>query len=599
MRQDVTFGVLRELGVLFQAPGVGAEDTSMPVPPGADHDFFAHTPLWDYEDPAYARPSADPQAKPVYQTLPPGTGVEAALAHTRLIVFLGAGDTPALRRALAEPGTLLLVFEHDPGRVARLAQALGPARLAGRIYIFLGEAGVFVPPLGMVLPADLFQAGFPVFYALPDLAAARPDFAVETVRLLEALFFRYLVYPLSGQSNSRGLPLRPMVRGLFFDQQLHSYANVHDWVTRPDIGILRRSFQGETAILVAAGPDLDGRLDSLRRQCDNAVIISVNTALKPLLNAGVRPHFVVANDTSLGAGLTWRGLPRLDDVWLVSHCLSDLAGDTFAHKFLFGSYRPELFGARPSLRLHGSVITTAYSLARHLGCARCVLVGVQLCSENPWAMSYSRGTIHENHTAPPRPLTGAFPQLVPVTNRFGLTRYTTPNFLDASLWLLDEIRSTGLACVNVTRESLVHGPGVAYDPDFAAAPSPTLARRLRQVPGLKARPRPLGSIRRALGAELAFWRAIEAACARMNAASGPAFLDAAGQLLGQFDQNNVSYLVQRFEDFDNPSFHRAVFDSAGVPAREAGFQYYFGYVGRMAKVLAGVLEEQIAALSKR
>ncbi len=596
MTPEVLFSVLRQLGVLFQATGVDVDAQAEAGPTGADHAFFAHAPLWDYEHPAYAQPFAEAQARPLYRTLPPGTGVEQALEHTRLVVFLGAENTPALRRALAEPGTLLLVFDNDPGRVARMTAAFGAPRLAGRMHIFLGELEAFVPPLGMVLPASLFEAGFPVFFALPHLAAACPGYVEDCVRLLEVLFFRHLVYPLSGQSNSRGLPLRPMLRGLFYDQHLHSCQNIRDFVTRPDISLLRRTFQGETAILVAAGPDLAGRMEFLKRQRDKAVIISVNTALRPLLEAGVRPHFVVANDTSLGAGLTWRGLPRLDDVWLVAHSLSDLAGDTFAHKFLFGPYRTELYGPKPSLRLHGSVITTAYSLARHLGCARCVLVGVQLCSENPWAMSYSRGTIHQDHTAPARPLTNAYPQLVPVTNRFGLTRYTTPNFFDASLWFLDEIRSVGLPCVNVTQESLVHGPGVAYDPNYEAPASPNLVRRLRQVPGLRARPRPLEPVRQAVRAELGSWRSVEAACARLAEGSGAAFVSAALELLGQFDQSNVSYLVQRYEDFDNQRFHRAVFGNAGEADPEWGLRYYLGYVGRMAAGLAGVLEEQLRRL---
>jgi len=461
---------------------------------------------------------------------------------------------------------------------------------------------MILPPLGMVLPASIFEAGFPVFFALEQLPEARPDYVLACVQLLELLFFRHLVYPLSGQSNSRGLPLRPMLRGLFFDQQLHACQNVAAYVKRPDIGVLKRAFQGETAILVAAGPDLAGRMDSLRRQRENALIICVNTALKPLLDAGVRPHFVVANDTSLGAGLTWSGLPRLNDVCLVAHSLSDLAGETFAHTFLFGPYRPEIYGQKPSLRLHGSVITTAYSLARHLGCARCVLVGVQLCSENPWAMSYSRGTIHQDHTAPARPLTNAFPQLVPVTNRFGLTRYTTPNFFDASLWLLEEIRAGDLPCINMTPESLVHGRGVEYIPDYQAAPTGNLARRLRQIYSLKARPRPLEPVRQAMGQELASWRSIAQVCALLAQDSGASFVAASLQMLSRFDQNNVSYLVQRYEDFDNQRFHRAVFDAAngqeGLAQREEGLRYYLMYVERMAQVFAGVLAEQLEIVSR-
>lgn len=602
MQAEVIFSVMDKLGVLFRAPGVDVDDPGAPVPADAEHVFYEHTPLWEYEPPYYALPFADPNAKPLFRTLPPGTSVSGALEHTKLLVFLGAANTQALQRALAAPGCLVLVFDQDPGRMARLAQAVGPAKLAGRAYLFLGALETFLPPLSMVLPATLFKAGFPVFFTLPDYAALRPDSAEAVSRQLEVLFFQHLVYPLGGQANVRGMPLRPMQRGLFYDQQLHAFANIAAMAQDPDIGLLKRTFKGETALLVAAGPDLPKRLEYLKRHCGNALVIAVNNALKPLLAAGLRPHFVVANDTSTLTARSWEGLPRLADVTLVAHCLTDLGGEVFPSRFLFGTYWPELLGTRPNLRLHGSVITTAFSLARHLGCARCVLVGVQLCSDNPWAMSYSRGTIHEDHAVPPGQLSNAWPQLAPVTNRFGLTLYTTLNFLDASLWLLDEIRFSGLPCVNLTRHSLVHGPGVDYDPDFAPEPTGNLARRLRQVRALAPRPRPLGPTLKTLGVELEGWKNIAGVCAQLAQASGEPLLTSGMQLLSQFEQNNISYLVQRFEDFDNRRFHAAVFDAPSGPegqaGRQEGLRYYFGYVRRMAEEFAQVLAGQLELLNR-
>jgi len=44
-------------------------------------------PLWDYEDPTYALPFADAQAKPLYRPLPPGTGDEGYMMAMERVVM--------------------------------------------------------------------------------------------------------------------------------------------------------------------------------------------------------------------------------------------------------------------------------------------------------------------------------------------------------------------------------------------------------------------------------------------------------------------------------------------------------------------------------
>jgi hypothetical protein len=114
-----------------------------------------------------------------------------------------------------------------------------------------------------------------------------PDSEIEVcVQLLEILFYRFVLYPLAGQWNRFGLPLRPMTRGLFYDQQFHFYNNISEIVQYPDIGVLRRAFHNETAFLIAARPDLPNQFDYLRSQHNKGVFICVNTALRPLLQPG-------------------------------------------------------------------------------------------------------------------------------------------------------------------------------------------------------------------------------------------------------------------------------------------------------------------------
>lgn len=390
MHFEANLSVLRHSGILFESSTIEKCACSSLSSFEDDHKFYYHNPLWNYENPVYSRPYSNPNSKPLFTHLDSQTSIHDALEHTSLIVFLGAAPTPSLRRALQEPGTLVLIFDLYPERIARMAEEVGTEKLVDRVKIFLGPVNSFRPPLGMSLSENLFAKGFPVFFTLPGEHGLPESEINSCVQLLEILFYRHVLYRLSGQWNNRGLPLRPMKRDLFYDQLFHFYQNMPDYVYSPDIGVLRKAFHKETAILIAAGPDLTNRFEYLREQRSKAVLISVNTALKPLLREGIKPHFVIINDNSIAAGQSFSGLPHLDDVCLVGHALSNLGEDIFHKKFIFGTYLPELFGVRPSLRLHGSVITAAYSLAHHMGCSRCVLVGVQLCSENPWAMSYSR-----------------------------------------------------------------------------------------------------------------------------------------------------------------------------------------------------------------
>jgi len=606
LKPHVLFAVLRELGVLFEAPGaadVAAAPAVAPAAPSGDHAFHAHTPLWEYEHPFFARPFARADLPPIYETLPPGLAPAEVAARTRFVVFLGAADTPTFRTFLEHRDTLLLIIEPDAARLAAFAAKVPAAQLAKRAVILLGETEDFDPPVSALLPQKLFTFGYPVFYALPGCGPQ--EALAQQVEMIEILFFRHRLYKLIGQPYGRGLPVREIVRGLFYDQQLHSYANTTQYLRWPDTRPLRKAFAGETAVLVAAGPTLPEQLEYLRAVRGNALVIAVNNALKPLVAAGITPHFVVANDTSELTAQSWSGLPPLPEVALVAHCLADLGGAVFGRKYLFGNYMPELFGNRANLRLHGSVLTTAFSLARHMGCVRCVLAGAQLCSPNPWSLSYSAGSIHEHDDkkSAGRPLTNAWPQLTPVVDLAGRTCYSTLNFMDAARWLCEEIRTSGIACISLTDKTILRGQGIRHVPNFPVEPTGRLARKLARLACAPPPPRPPREpVAAFLRSELRIWTTIASGVSTILSRRGADFVAAGMQVLGQFDQNNVTYLVQRFGDFDNWRFHAAVFGEAAAETGpdqgpEWGLRYYLEHVAEMAGVFMGLLRQQAEELA--
>src|SRR5512145_3078123 len=66
----------------------------------------------------------------------------------------------------------------------------------------------------------------------------------------------------------------------------------------PGIAKFAGKFSGIPAVIVSAGPSLDKNIHELRGWEQNALILSTDTALKPLLAAGIEPHFVLTGDPS-------------------------------------------------------------------------------------------------------------------------------------------------------------------------------------------------------------------------------------------------------------------------------------------------------------
>jgi hypothetical protein len=515
-----------------------------------------------------------------------------ALSSTRLVVMLGVADAGELRQCLASRGTVVVLFEPDE-RV--LIKFLERFKLAGlnrdNLFCFTGNPYSFNPALQEMLPGDMFRLGTPAFFMTDRIRSDYGAWARDVIEYLEVLHYRHAIYGLSGQSLVRSRPLRDIHRGLLLDQQMHLYQNIGDYLVSPDISHLRNRLGGATAILVAAGPDLAAKLDYLRRNRDRAVVVCVNNAIKPLAEAGIEPHFVVINDTSIASGEVFQHIPALPGTILVAHCLSDLGGDRFRQKYLFGSILPQVFGERDNLKLHGSVISTAFSLARHLGCTRCVLVGAQLASHKPWGLGYAKGTLKPDPERETKPLVNEYPQLYPAATPFGEQLYTTINFRDAALWLAEEIRLSNVECVNTSRSSILYGQGITFDdePELSGV-----------VPSLKDLFRPgqprvdMERVRKFLGHELSLWTSVRDVARTLLADSGPAMTAKGMAILDQLDKNNVTYLVERYRQFNNMEFFRLVFRGSEQDRRK-GLSMYFEHVLRMSEEFLGLLNRAAKA----
>lgn len=166
--------------------------------------------------------------------------------------------------------------------------------------------------------------------------------------------------------------------------------NLDRYATGRGVSELTGAAAGRPAIVVSAGPSLARNIAELAKPGvrEKFVIIATQTTLKPLLRAGVKPHFVTALDYHEISRRFYEGLTPADveGVTLVAESKANpviLDGFPGAVRcpsdermqMLLGTGLPASPGSLPS---GGTVAHLAYYLARHLGCDPVVLVGQDL-----------------------------------------------------------------------------------------------------------------------------------------------------------------------------------------------------------------------------
>ncbi|EPR40227.1 protein of unknown function DUF115 [Desulfovibrio sp. X2] len=579
---------------LAQAGGLldcGGDGPHLPCS-GKGHAPSSHDSLFRYVPPALRRPFADPDRPPVFSVYDGRTDLAELRRDTRLFLVLGACPSPELDALLHDPDAACVVVDPDRARLTALAEESGAAegRAPKTIWV-TGDVAAARFGLGGLFLSGIFDHGFPAVLAPRGEEEAWLEALGEVVEYVEVLYYRSAIHVLDGHDLTRCRPLRDVALSPYhLDQLAHCFENLPDYARCPDVEALRDSFAGGTAVLVGAGPDLDERLDLLRRLKGRALIICVNNALRTLVRRGIEPDICLVMDPALMIAKSYTDVPHLPDTLLVAHRFCHVPRRVFDRVVFFGNPIEQAAGPGTELPRHGSVISAAFSLAELLGAARCIIVGGQLASPDPWRLGYSAASIHGGSASSlaARPLIGTHPQLYPVRLPHGRTLYTTPNFRDASLWLLARMADSRMEVVNTSPDSLLFGPDITLDQDPALPPpapgmhvphpSHVAASLPEHLPVRRVRELLAFGVERA-----AFWREVRAAAQTVLAAHTP--LPQATAVFAHFEANTVSYLVSRFEDFDNQAFHTAWFAGHDREARRAALADYFRHVEGMANML--------------
>jgi len=164
--------------------------------------------------------------------------------------------------------------------------------------------------------------------------------------------------------------------------------NKHALLNYPGIQDLKEAFRGMPALIVGAGPSLDLEIERIKANNNKFIVIAVDAALKPLVNAGIRVDYVTSIER-----LNDYQKPFFEDLEPVS-----------AELIAFPVIKPDQFSVYPGairlvyrnysyfayfeknwpkgiLKCGGSTAHLAIRLADRLGCSRAYFIGLDSAYE--------------------------------------------------------------------------------------------------------------------------------------------------------------------------------------------------------------------------
>ncbi|MCC7044672.1 MAG: DUF115 domain-containing protein [Acidobacteria bacterium] len=383
------------------------------------------------------------------------------------LVFIGADASPVAAALGYAPDTRVVVFAPDQAAAQRVRAALaGPgASAADRLSVLVGPdyAGAAQVAAGV---AGLSSARIMID---PRLEQDRPG---EVQRARAAL--SKLTFQSSANDGAR--------RASAGRYLLHTLANAPRLAREADVASLAGLFEGIPAVIVAAGPSLDRNIRDLMAVRDRVLIIACDTAARPLLSVGLDPHFVVGADSSRANAVHLSALPP-SRAWLVAegslHPSAFMHFDQRTFVFRVADHHPwpwlqSIGVAAARLDTWGSVATSAFSLARALGCGPIALVGADFAFtdgrpyargtsfESQWACWHAAGSSYEDIW---RLLRDRWASVTIETAIDGSPVATAPHLLSFRDWVNERAaEAPGLRVINATGAGLLAGPAIEQRP---------------------------------------------------------------------------------------------------------------------------------------
>ncbi|MEK6796278.1 MAG: 6-hydroxymethylpterin diphosphokinase MptE-like protein [Spirochaetota bacterium] len=159
-------------------------------------------------------------------------------------------------------------------------------------------------------------------------------------------------------------------------------------------------FAGVPAVVVSAGPSLERNIGLLGEMKKKALIIAVDTALKPLREHGITPHIAVAIDPQGKNAKYFRnavssGTALVSESSIHNEIMRNYPGPIFlaASPFPLAQYLMGFLGDRGELTVGGSVSTAAIDIACRTGANPVIMLGLDLSF--PELATHVKGSYHE------------------------------------------------------------------------------------------------------------------------------------------------------------------------------------------------------------
>ncbi|GMB09127.1 motility associated factor glycosyltransferase family protein [Thermolongibacillus altinsuensis] len=199
------------------------------------------------------------------------------------------------------------------------------------------------------------------------------------------------------------------------------------------VDVLFGKWINQPIVIVSAGPSLDKNKHLLRDIQNRALIMSVGTALKPLLQIDVIPDFVIITDPQ---DIVYNQIDGLEDLEIpliaLSTCNKHVLQNYKGYKFIAfqeGYDLAEQYARENNIKLvktGGSVSTTALDISIQFGCNPIIFVGLDLAYTNN--KTHVKGTYFYQEN-----VNSKF--LRPIKSISGETVYTTKNLYIYLKWI--------------------------------------------------------------------------------------------------------------------------------------------------------------------
>ncbi len=301
---------------------------------------------------------ADPSSAAIFAVLGFGLGYHVEAMATRLgstgLVLCFEPDVQLLR-AVLERVDLTACF--DSGRVVLLHEANSAHAISARLR---GLEGVLA--LGVRFIAHPPSVG--------RLGEAAERFSAKLIEVISAAKTSIVTTLLQTEKTLE-----------------NTLANARAYASHPGVDNLAGVLDGVPAVIVSAGPSLAESMETLARPGvrERACVIAAQTVLKPLLEHGIRPHFVTALDHHDISTRFYEGLTpeMVEGVTLVAEPKANpailkawpgvvrLVGDEVLDRLLGEATHAPMRGG-------ATVAHLSYFLARLLGCDPAIMVGQDL-----------------------------------------------------------------------------------------------------------------------------------------------------------------------------------------------------------------------------